>query len=128
MPQVGRISYTHTGRLGTKAYRTKLQAHVDGASMDTVAAIETDVKAGQNGHAAPYKTGNLRRSYHPDFKKFKSQHVIEFGNDPRIANYAVYVELGTRFMAARPHLVPATEFQRTLFMERVAKHIAVDGF
>jgi HK97 gp10 family phage protein len=92
-------------------------AAVAGAVDETLTAIEQDVKGG-GPHAAPYRTGNLRRSYH---KTLTGPAQGEVGNDPQVAHYAIYVELGTRRMAPRPHLVPAAEAQRAPFAERVRR-------
>jgi HK97 gp10 family phage protein len=86
------------------------------AVRETAIAIEQDVKGGP--HAAPYRTGNLRRSYHHAMSGPASAVV---GSDHGIAEYAPYVEFGTSKMSAQPHLVPATEAQREPFAQRVAK-------
>lgn len=95
----------------------RAQAAIHQAVDETLTAIEQDVKGG-GPHAAPYRTGNLRRSYH---KVITGPAQGEVGNDPQVAHYAVYVEYGTRRMAPRPHLVPAAEAQRRPLVERVRR-------
>jgi HK97 gp10 family phage protein len=94
-----------------------------GAVIDeTLTEIEQGVKSPDSPTAAPYKTGNLRRSYHRTrLRKSLGQISGEVGNDLSVAEYAVYVEFGTSKMAPRPHLVPSTERQRKRFMDRIAE-------
>jgi len=84
----------------------KMGVAIAAAVSETVTAIEQDVKGGPN--AAPYITGNLRRSYHSERRMGAGGPEGEVGNDPAVAEYAVYVEYGTSKMAAQPHLRPAT--------------------
>lgn len=59
---------------------------------------------------APYKTGNLRRSIHPDITEAtKDRTVIEIGTD---VEYAAYMEFGTARIAPRPYLRPALDENR----------------
>ena len=54
---------------------------------------------------APYLTGNLRRSIHPDPVEANNDRVvIEVGTD---VEYAAHLEFGTVRMAPRPYLRPA---------------------
>lgn len=103
----------------------RLSAKVRDAVMDalveTGTEIEQDVKGGTHGHPAPYRTGNLRRSYH--MVTIPQELRVEVGNDAGIAPYAPFVELGTRFMAAQPHLLPAAEYQRNFVAERIAQRV-----
>lgn len=86
----------------TPRVRVRLHVGVDQEVERSAIAIEQDVKGGP--HAAPYRTGNLRRSYR--HRRIGPLHyVVE--NDPAIAPYAAFVELGTDRMAPRPHLLPA---------------------
>jgi len=96
------------------------------AVKETAIAIENDVKGGP--HAAPYRTGNLRRSYHVELMEAKL--TARVGSDDRIAPYAPYVELGTSRQRAQPHLRPAGEAQRTAFAQRAATNLraAMKGF
>lgn len=88
----------------------------------TATEIENDIKGG-GPHAAPIRTGNLRRSYHTDFAGTKA----EIGNDTGIAPYAIFVEYGTYKMAARPHLRPAVEAVRAKFMAALAAILGGKG-
>lgn len=107
------------------------------AVSQTAVAIEQDIK-GAGPHAQPAlrdsqgryvpsapgepprpRTGNLRRSYHVTLDE--PALTAKVGSDPAIAPYAVFLELGTRRMEARPHLVPAMEYQAPRLADRVAK-------
>lgn len=92
----------------------RMKMGVTEAVSRTLTEIEQDVKGGP--HAAPYITGNLRRSYH---REMTSPYSGEVGNDLSIAEYANYVEFGTSKMRAQPHLGPAAEAQIVPFRERV---------
>lgn len=94
-------------------YRERIK-DVDRAIEDAAIAIEQDVKGGP--HAAPYRTGNLRRSYHHR-KVADLAYIVE--NDPGIAPYAIFVEFGTRKMAPRPHLRPALEAEKPRVNARI---------
>lgn len=87
---------------------------VSRALEESAIAIEQDVKGGP--HAAPYRTGNLRRSY---IHRRESDLTYVVENMANIAPYAIYVEFGTRRMAPRPHLGPAAEAERPKLAERV---------
>lgn len=95
------------------------QAALAAAVFETATAIEQDVKGGP--HAAPYRTGNLRRSYH---QTRPGPLTAEVGSDPGVANYAVYVEYGTSKMGARPHLRPAVIAATPGFAARVRTALA----
>lgn len=64
----------------------------------TAAAQELQLSARA---AAPIRTGNLRNSIQPGPASPQGVQV-EAG-----ADYAAYVELGTRYMSARPYMKPA---------------------
>lgn len=91
---------------------------------ETATAIENDIKGGP--HAAPIRTGNLRRSYHT---KFASQGDLraEVGNDTGVAPYAIFVEYGTYKMSARPHLRPSVEAVRAKFAAALAAVLGRGG-
>ena len=107
------------------------------AAKQTATAIEQDIKGvgphnidvsirDDRGHYVPsppgqpphLRTGNLRRSYHVEFDQ--GALVARVGSDPAIAPYAVFLELGSRNMEARPHLVPAMQYQVPFVAKRVA--------
>lgn len=100
---------------------------VAGAIIETANAIEQDVK-GKGPHAAPIRTGNLRRSIHQDRGGLRNpvEPSVEVGNDLEIAEYAIYVEYGTSRMAAQPFLTPASEAQKDPHAARVAAAVAAE--
>lgn len=93
-----------------------VQAGIGDCVRETLTEIEQDVKGG--AHAAPYQTGNLRRSYH---QEMTGPHSGTVGNDPSIAHYAPYVEFGTHRAPAQPHLIPAAEAALPGFVERLTR-------
>lgn len=109
----------------------KMVAQIRGVVDETASAIEQDVKgraptsypgAPMSGEplAAPIRTGNLRRSYHTERHFEGTDMYAEIGNDPNVADYAVYLEYGTIHMAPRPHLTPSSESQREPFLTKIA--------
>lgn len=56
------------------------------------------------------RTGNLRRSY--QYKRGNATGKTASGVVGTNVEYAPYVEFGTKFMKARPHLRPAMEMAR----------------
>lgn len=97
--------------------KSELVARVSQAVEASAIAIEQDVKGG-GPHAAPYVTGNLRRSY---FHQRENDLTYVVGNDAEIAPYAIYVEFGTHRARAKPHLGPAAEAERPVFRRRVVE-------
>lgn len=74
-------------------------------------------------HPAPYRTGNLISSYRVEEV---GETEILVGNDVEQCPYAIYVELGTRKMAARPHLTPAArEFGAPLLNKRLKERLGI---
>ena len=106
-----------------------------GAAKQTAVAIETDIKGGgphsiatsmkiegkwipsAPGEPPHLRSGNLRRSYHVEFDE--PTLTAKVGSDPSLANYAAALEIGTRHMAARPHLLPALLWQGPMFAQRI---------
>ena len=71
----------------------------------------------------PVKTGATRSSIHVDNRKLKE---LEVSIGPSTF-YAPYLEFGTRYMAARPFMVPSLEEERLPFTraaEQVLKEAA----
>ena len=99
----------------------ELRRKIRNAVQDTANDIVEDV-AGKGPHAAPYKTGNLRASY---YAEMISDYEGRVANNVETAPYAIYVELGTRKMAARPHLKPAAEYHGPKLVERVREALDV---
>ncbi len=90
-------------RVDARALPAKYEPAVDKALQRAAQEIVDDV-SGKGPHAAPIRTGALRASYR--WEKI-GRLRYEVSNDPEVAPYAIFLELGTRKMAARPHLVPA---------------------
>lgn len=105
------------GRVDVSLERLAAEARkrVRDAVQDTANDIVADV-AGRGPHAAPYRRGHLRSSY---YAEMLSDYEARVANNVEIAPYAIYVELGTRKMAARPHLKPAAEYAQETFIERI---------
>lgn len=110
MPAV-RVQFNRFAELSAALSET-----VSKAVQRVATEIEQDVKGGP--HAAPYRTGNLRRSYHT---KRVGKYEVQVGNDPSIAYYALFVEFGTVKMAPRPHLRPAAEAAGQRFGAQIAE-------
>jgi len=75
-------------------------AKAPGLVSEVMAKVAADMKRDSMSRA-PFVTGNLRATHY--FKKV-GPFTYEVGSN---APYAVYVELGTRYMRAQPFLVPA---------------------
>jgi hypothetical protein len=77
----------------------------DSAMQDQVyrflASWAADVKASAMRNA-PVRTGHLRSTIYAEVRDW----VVELGAD---ATYSLFVELGTRYMMARPYLFPAIQ-------------------
>lgn len=71
--------------------RPQAQHAISRAVFDTVAEARI---------AAPFRTGNLKSSIGGETGELSGR--VSVG-----AEYGIYVELGTRYMAARPYLRPA---------------------
>lgn len=98
---------------------TEIERDVKGRAPKATAGGSTD-----GPRSAPYRTGNLRRSYHVDFKGTNGAQIeAHIGSDEGIAPYAPFVEYGTSRMAPRAHLTPSSEAQRVKHDERVAAAI-----
>jgi HK97 gp10 family phage protein len=103
----------------------EMEAGIEAAIVETATAIEQDVKGG-GPHAAPIRTGNLRRSIHQDRRGLGNRVApsVDIGNDPEVAEYAGYVEYGTSRTPAQPFLTPASEAQTDRHAARVAAAVA----
>jgi HK97 gp10 family phage protein len=82
----------------------RLPAELRGAVADQVARSSYEVQARAQA-VIPVKTGTLRRSIHVVFEQGGLRGII----GPSV-DYGVFVELGTRRMAARPYMRPAAAF------------------
>lgn len=82
--------------------------------LDAVRKTAADIKADAQNRA-PFRTGNLRGSGY-----FRRSGALSY----RIgfsAEYMLYVELGTRYMAARPFLIPAWNRARFALMNAMRR-------
>lgn len=98
----------------------KLQAKLKkNANMDDVKRIvrqngaQMQARSQQN---APVDTGHLKRSIGLEIRDAGLTAEVE-----PTADYAPYVELGTRFMKAQPYLKPAFEVQKEKFKNDMKK-------
>ena len=85
----------------------------DLASMEKVKnAVRLNGSELQQGamQYAPVKTGNLKQSIRLQIRDSGMEAAVH-----PIADYAEYVEFGTRFMEAQPYLLPAFEVQLQIF-------------
>lgn len=84
------------------------------ATLAGATVVNDDAKA-----RAPVRTGNLRRSIHPELGEYSSERVtVWVGTD---VEYAPYVEMGTSKQAAQPYLRPALNENRQDIIDSVEK-------
>jgi len=89
---------------GAEEFKTAIQQFDSGMQHqvhDRLANWAADVKASAR-QRVPVKTGNLRNSIYSKIGEW----VTEVGAE---AAYAMFVELGTRYIRARPFLYPAVQ-------------------
>lgn len=96
----------------TDKFVRALRAEVWAVVRRAATNIERRVKT-----TAPYRTGNLRRSYHVQLDR--EQLRANVGSDPAIAPYAAYVEFGTSTQRAQPHLGPAGHGEAASFQSGI---------
>ena len=102
--------------VGMEKLQKKLKKNVQ---MDDVKRVvrhngaEMQTKAQQN---APVDTGTLKRSIGLEITDSGMSAEVE-----PTAEYAPYVELGTRFMEAQPYLKPAFDEQKEKFRKDMKK-------
>ncbi len=81
-----------------------------------IAKIAKDIEAHAKV-AVPVKTGFLKNS-------IEARQVSPFSWRVRVAaNYGIYVEFGTKRMAARPYFTPAVDMMRPIFAEVVRQSV-----
>jgi HK97 gp10 family phage protein len=95
------ITYDITGAEEFKAAMEQFDSGMQRQVHEQLAKWAADVKALAR-QLVPVKTGQLQRSIYSEI----SEWVAEVGAE---ASYAVFVELGTRYMRARPFLYPAVQ-------------------
>jgi len=95
------INYDITGAKEFKAAMNRFDSGMQRQVHERLANWAADVKASAR-QRVPVKTGHLQRSIYAKI----SEWVAEVGAE---ASYAMFVELGTRYMRARPFLYPAVQ-------------------
>jgi HK97 gp10 family phage protein len=95
------INIDITGGEEFKAAMERFDSGMQRQVHERLANWAADVKASAR-QLVPVKTGNLRSSIYSKI----SEWVAEVGAE---AAYAMFVELGTRYMRARPFLYPAVQ-------------------
>lgn len=88
----------------------------NGAQMHAKAIANADFKGHYEGKKFVKPTGNLRRSIELNIKDGGLTAEVE-----ATAEYAPYVEYGTRFMTAQPYIRPAYIKQRKKFKQDMKK-------
>lgn len=81
-----------------------IKKNITAAVNAAVLNVETDAKI-----LAPIRTGNHRRSI---YSEVTEENNVIIGRVSHHSDYGMWLELGTRFMAARPHFRPAIEMNR----------------
>ena len=102
--------------IGIEKIQKKLRQNVQMADVKKVVrhnGAEMQAKAQQN---APVDTGTLKRSIGIEITVGGMTAEVE-----PTADYAPYVELGTRFMEAQPYLGPAFNEQKEKFKKDMKK-------
>ena len=102
--------------VGIEKLQKKLIRNMDTSAVRTVVqknGADMQTKAQQN---APVDTGNLKRSIGLAMRDSGLTAEVE-----PTAEYAPYVEFGTRFMNAQPYLRPAFEEQKEKFKKDMDK-------
>jgi HK97 gp10 family phage protein len=85
---------------------------IETAAIMTVAEVAYGIEATSKA-LVPVDTGTLRRSIHTVFSPGGLRAIV----GPSVA-YSIFVEFGTRFMAARPYMRPAAARWLRLFPSR----------
>lgn len=93
-------------------------AHLRPGVAEDVETTAREIEAGAK-QLAPVLTGTLRRSIHTVLSNGGLSAVI----GPSV-NYAIYVEMGTRFMGARPYMRPAAAQHLPKLVPRIKKRLA----
>lgn len=88
--------------------------HAEKRCAEAVEATAKDIAKDAKARV-PVRSGRLRDSITPE-------RIDEFTQIVTVhAEYAAFVEYGTRHMAAQPYLIPAVEAARQEFARRIAK-------
>ncbi len=100
------------GRISVILRTAGAEAFLEERLGQVVKKAALDIEAGAK-QRAPVRTGNLKNSI-----QASEENPLLWRVDVG-ANYSVYVECGTRYMAAQPYLLPATEQIRPSFLAAV---------
>lgn len=95
---------------GADALLSKLQKMASHDDVKTAVKVNTTELTAAAIRNAPNDTGHLERSITPEITDL-------VGRVNATADYAYYVEVGTRFMAAQPYMAPAVLVQRSKFLD-----------
>lgn len=101
---------------GMKELRAALKTNAKLEDVKKVVKLNGSELQKKAQQAAPYDTGNLRRSIKLD--------VSDNGMTATVtahAEYAPYVEYGTRYMDAQPYMTPSFEEQEKQFASDLKK-------
>lgn len=96
---------------GTRELVGRLRRNANLGDVKNVVRLNTAEMHRKAQRNAPVRTGNLKRNI--------KQNISDGGFVGRVsseAEYAPYVEYGTRFMAAHPHVRPAFHEQKNKFL------------
>lgn len=94
---------------GADALLSKLKKMASYDDVKTAVKVNTAEMSKAAMRNAPVDTGHLKRSIVPDVTDL-------VGRVTPTAEYAPYVEFGTRFMSAQPFMGPAFQAQRSKFL------------
>ena len=101
------ISVKIDGMAKTRALLKGIAATEDEAAKELVRKAAADIQDAAM-HLVPVKSGTLKRSIMID--------IFPGGQSAKVeatADYAAYVEYGTRYMSARPFMTPAAQIVQT---------------
>lgn len=97
---------------GFDKLEAKLKRNTDLGAVRTVVRKNGAELQGKTQKNAPVDSGNLKRSIGLDITDNGMTAEVE-----PTADYAAYVEYGTRFMEAQPYLKPAYDEQKKKFVK-----------
>lgn len=97
---------------GFDKLEAKLKRNTDLGAVRTVVRKNGAELQGKTQKNAPVDSGNLKRSIELDITDGGLTAEVE-----PTADYAAYVEYGTRFMEAQPYLKPAYDEQKKKFVK-----------
>lgn len=105
--------------LNTKGAKGLGNALKNAANKEKIAAVvrfHTGELAEKSQRKVPVDTGHLKRSMITEVSADGEEGTVKY-----TADYAGYIEKGTRFMPAQPYLEPALNEVREKFLEDLAK-------